>query len=97
VLYLRCLDLGNCLEYPPCRCLDLKTAWNLVSVIFRSSTVGKPWGLLGVPSLSERSCFFFNCGLGAEEACDETLDPLLDQGLVEVSGSFVLLTFASER
>ena len=29
--------------------------------------------------------------------CDETCDPLLDQGLVEVSGSFVLLTFASER
>ena len=28
----------------------------------------------------------------AEEACDET--PLLDQGLVEASGSFVLLTFA---
>ena len=28
----------------------------------------------------------FNCGLGAEEACDETLDPLLDQGLVEVRG-----------
>ena len=55
-LYLRCLGLGNCLEYPPCWCLDLKTAWNLVSVIFRSSTVGKPWGLLGIPSLAERSC-----------------------------------------
>ena len=95
MLYLRCLGLGNCLEYPPCRCLDLKTAWNLVSVIFRSSTVGKPWGLLGVPSLTERSCFY--CGLGAEEACDETWTPLLDQGLVEVSGSFALLTFALER
>ena len=58
MLYLRCLDLGNCLEYPPCRCLDLKSAWRLVSLIFRSSTVGKPWGLLGVPSLAERSCIF---------------------------------------
>ena len=29
--------------------------------------------------------------------CDETCDPLLDQGLVEVSGSFVLLTFAVEK
>jgi len=33
----------------------------------------------------------------AEEACDETWIPLLDQGLVEASGSFVLLTFALER
>ena len=62
MLYLRCLDLGNCLEYPP---------WLNVLV--------------------------FNCGLSAEEACDETWSPLLDQGLVEVSGSFVLLTFASEK
>ena len=41
--------------------------------------------------------FLFYCGLGAEEACDETWTPLLDQGLVEVSGSFALLTFAFEK
>jgi hypothetical protein len=29
--------------------------------------------------------------------CDETWTPLLDQGLVEVSGSFALLTFAFEK
>jgi hypothetical protein len=40
---------------------------------------------------------FLICGLGAEEACDETWTPLLDQGLVEASGSFALLTFALER
>jgi hypothetical protein len=39
----------------------------------------------------------FICGLSAEEACDETWTPLLDQGLVEVSGSFALLTFAFEK
>jgi hypothetical protein len=95
-LYLRCLGLGNCLEYPPCWCLDLKTAWNLVSVIFRSSSVGKPWGLLGIPSFCW-NVLVFKCGLGAEEACDETCDPLLDQGVVEASGSFALLTFALEK
>jgi hypothetical protein len=34
------------------------------------------------------SLFFVNV------RCDETWDPLLDQGLVDASGSFVLLTFA---
>ena len=76
MLYLKCWDLGNCLEYPPCWCLDLKSAWSLVSLIFRSSTVGKPWGLLGVPSLFEYSILM---RLGAEEACDNNLDPLPGQ------------------
>ncbi len=31
------------------------------------------------------------------QECDETLDPLLDQGVVEASGSFALLTFALEK
>jgi hypothetical protein len=39
----------------------------------------------------------FTCGLGAEEACDETCTPLLDQGVVEASGSLTLLTFADEK
>jgi hypothetical protein len=30
-------------------------------------------------------------------SCDETWTPLLDQGLVEASGSFALLTFALKR
>jgi hypothetical protein len=32
-----------------------------------------------------------------DTVCDETFDPLLDRGLVEVSGSFALLTFAFEK
>ncbi len=31
------------------------------------------------------------------DSCDETWTPLLDQGLVEASGSLALLTFALER
>jgi hypothetical protein len=63
-------------------------AWNLL-----------PWlvldpRLLGAPFLMERLNFLV--AAGAEEACDETFDPLLDQGLVEVSGCLGLLTFSSK-
>ena len=33
------------------------------------------------------------CRLGAEEACDDNLDPLLGQGIVEIKGS--LLDYSS--
>jgi hypothetical protein len=95
VLYLRCLDLGNCLEYPPCRCLDLKSAWKLVSVIFRSSAVGKPWGLLGVPSLVERSCF--TAAWAQRKRVTKLVIHCLIRALWKFQGRYVLLTFALER
>ncbi len=63
-------------------------AWNLL-----------PWLVLdlrplGAPFVLERLNFLV--AAGAEEACDETFDPLLDQGLVEVSGCLGLLTFSSK-
>ena len=70
------------------RCWDLESAWSLISLI---------------SVLGPRFCLEFRIvDIGAwttslPGVCDETLDPLLDQGLVEASGSFALLTFALER
>ncbi len=50
--------------------------------------------LLGAHFLVKRSNFLV--AAGTEEACDETFDPLLNQGLVEVSGCLGLLTFSSK-
>ena len=81
--------------------LTLGTAWSTLLVRCRT------WRCLETPSFigagpeaagSPFSCrtFEFLVAAGAEEACDETFDPLLDQGLVEVSGCLGLLTFSSK-
>ena len=57
-------------------------------VIHRRTTLGAS----GSPLLVKLNVL--GVAASAEEACDETWIPLLDQGLVEASGSFVLLTFA---
>ena len=63
----------------------------LYPLVLKLSAAGQPWELPGVPFLSiERSWFI---AASAEEACDETWVPLLDQGIVEASGSFALLIF----
>ena len=66
---------------------------NLLGVLYpyvlKLSAAGQPWELPGVPSLSiERSWYVAS---SAEEACDETWVPLLDQGLWKFLGRFLYL------
>lgn len=94
VLYGRS-NLGDRREYPSLRCWDLKSAWSLVSLCFKvvscRTTLGAAWSplLVKMNVLVVSAC--------AEEACDETWVPLLDQGLVEASGSFVITYFWFEK
>jgi hypothetical protein len=69
----------------------LETCIRNFQVVCCRKTLGTAWStLLG-------GTFLFYCGLGAEEACDETCDPLLDQGLVEVSGSLCFTYFCFRK
>ena len=61
----------------------------LYPLVLKLSAAGQPWELPGVPFLSiERSWFI---AASAEEACDETWVPLLDQGLWKLLGRLLYL------